>query len=111
MLKTKLKFELEIDDEGNAYINDILIDREVFEKVDCIIRDREQLIEDLCMWISESTSDNDKFLMKNDLKMLMDLRDDLVFSSLSTNDYIAQGLDIKEFNDLCEEILSKVEGV
>ena len=52
------------------------------------IVDRESEIDNLIRWISETKSDNDKELMKDDLKMLMSLTCKNVYSSESTNDYI-----------------------
>lgn len=53
------------------------------------IVNRESEIDNLIMWISESKSDNDKSLMKEDLKELMMMTCQNIYSSESTNDYIA----------------------
>ena len=100
-------YNLEITEENEVKINNILIDESIFneEKIDYRIVERKQQIEDLCMWISESKSNNDKELMKQDLKMLMSLDDELIFSSISTNMFIAKSDNKKEFNEICEEIL------
>jgi len=94
--------------KGNSfYINNIQINEDIFnfEKVGYIIKDREQLIEDLCMWISESNNETDKTLMKIDLNYLMNLKDEFVFSSINTNEYIAKSDNLKDFNDICKEII------
>ena len=52
--------------------------------------DRESEIDNLIMWIGECgrERENDKFLMKEDLKMLMSWDCEFVYSSEDTNDYI-----------------------
>lgn len=102
--------------DNSFYIDDIKINEDVFryEKVGYVIRDREQLIDDLCMWISEATGSdrkNDLYLMKEDLKYLMNLEDEFVFSSIDTNDYIAKSDNSKDFNDICKEIIKVNEGL
>lgn len=62
---------------------------------------REDFIDELINWISEATSD--KQLMKDDLKMLMKLKDEYIFSSNSTNSYIHEFSE--NFNETCEELL------
>ena len=52
------------------------------------IIDRESEIDNLIMWIGQSSSENDKTLMKEDLKMLMAWTCENIYSSESTNDYI-----------------------
>jgi len=52
------------------------------------IVNREEQIDNLIMWIAETKSDNDKFLMKEDLKFLLSLNCKNVYSSESTNEYI-----------------------
>ena len=52
------------------------------------IIDRESEIDNLIMWIGQSSSENDKFLMKKDLEMLMTWTCKNIYSSESTNDYI-----------------------
>ena len=49
---------------------------------------REEMIDNLIMWIAECKSENDKQLMKDDLKMLMSWTCKKIYSSESTNDYI-----------------------
>lgn len=66
------------------------------------IIDRADFLDDLIRWISEA-KDSDKFLMKNDLKMLMDVKDKYILSSINTNDYLY--IDCKEFNNTCKELL------
>jgi len=99
--------KIEINEKGQTLINDVLIDEEIFnqEKVDYKVVERQQQIDDLCMWISESKSYNDKYAMKEDLKFLMGINDTFIFSSISTNDFIAESDDEEEFNKICKEIL------
>ncbi len=52
------------------------------------IRYREEMIDNLIMWIDESKDESDKFLMKEDLKMLMDWTCEFIYSSDSTDEYI-----------------------
>jgi len=60
------------------------------EKEGYTIQDREDLIDNLIMWINECRPDreHDKALMKEDLKMLMSWTCTEVYSSETTNDYI-----------------------
>ena len=53
-----------------------------------IMLKKEDMIDDLIMWINQSKSENDKFLMKEDLKMLMSWTCKKIYSSESTNEYI-----------------------
>ena len=52
------------------------------------IVNRESEIDNLIMWISESKSENDKFLMKEDLKQLLSMDCENIYSSEDTNEYI-----------------------
>ena len=61
---------------------------DIKEKDGYYIRYREEEIDNLIMWLSESTSESDKFLMKEDLKMLMSWTCEAIYSSESTNEYI-----------------------
>ena len=61
---------------------------DIKEKDGYDIRYREEEIDNLITWLSESTSENDKFLMKEDLKMLMSWTCEFIYSSESTNEYI-----------------------
>jgi hypothetical protein len=103
-------YNLKVTEEG-VLINDILINEKVFieEKVEYHPVEREQQINDLYMWIGEAQRDsqrqNDVYLMKEDLHYLEKLDDEIIFSSISTNDFIAKSDNLKEFNKICEEIL------
>lgn len=60
------------------------------------------------MWIGEATGSNrknDLYLMKEDLRYLESLEDEFVFSSYSTNEFIAKSDNPKEFNQICKDIL------
>ena len=97
-------------DKGEVFINGILIDKEIFNKgkVDYRVVEREQQIDDLFIWIGEAISSsrtNDVALMKEDLKYLNGLDDENVFSSISTNEFIAKSDNEEEFNKICDEIL------
>lgn len=69
------------------------------------IVEREDLVNNLIDWISETNSSSDKEMMKEDLKYLMKLPDLYIFSSLSTNEYIAKSDSEKEFNDICADFI------
>lgn len=100
-------YNLEIDSEESVRINGILINEEIFEKekVDYRVSEREDQIDHLVMWISETDRKNDKELMLEDLKYLASLKDEFIFSSILTNEYIAKSQNEEEFNNICEEIL------
>ncbi len=98
------KYKLDI--RGNdIYIGDTLINEKIFndEMVNYRVRDRDDFINELIDWIGEATTD--KEIMKSDLKMLMDLEDDYIFSSISTNEYFCRSEDEEEFINICKEIL------
>ena len=86
-------------------LNEKIRDEELFEY---IIIDRKDFIEDLIGWISEANSTN-KQMMKDDLEMLMNVKDDYIFSSISTNEYITK--DDSNFNETCEEIIELNESL
>jgi hypothetical protein len=90
---------------GDFKINDITINENIFQEelFDYIIEEREQIIDNLIMWIGEGNKD--KELMKDDLKYLMTKEDVYLFSSISTNEYILKSDDEEEFNNLCKELL------
>ena len=89
---------------GDDAINGTKVNRKLMDDglFDYYITHRESLIEDLCRWISEGSRDIE--LMKIDLKMLMNLDDEYIFSSSSTNDYIYQGH--SDFESTCEDLLA-----
>lgn len=90
-------------------IEGIVIDNSLFdeEKVGYkfILVDDE--IDELYRMISECGCDrkNDKILMKEDQDFLKSIEDEFVFSSISTNEFVAQSISVKHFNDICADIL------
>lgn len=98
----------------NYYVHDskekrnVLINSDIFqnELFDYSIVDRSDLIDNLIMWISECGIDrnHDKELMKTDLKYLMDVKDDYIFSAFSTNEYIVS--DDDNFEETCRELIA-----
>ena len=98
------KFEI-TEKENNFYINGVKIKDKVFdqEKTDYRIEERENLIDNLINWISECKN-FDKEIMKQDLKILINIEDKFILSSISTNDYLFGNS--KEFNEQCVEILT-----
>jgi hypothetical protein len=63
---------------------------------------RTSFIDELTRWITEARS-SDKALMQADLKMLMDVEDDYIFSSNSTNSYITKS--DSEFDETCKQLI------
>ena len=91
----------------NYYINATKIPNKIFDKelTEYRIEDRECLIDNLIQWISECRN-SDRELMKADLKELINIDDEFVLSSIRTNSYLYGNSD--EFNEQCEEILTKL---
>lgn len=95
----EISYVLSEDSINGIQINKKIPNEDLFEYR---ITDREELISDLINWIGE-VSGSDKDLMKDDLKMLVNVEDEYILSSISTNKYLYNGC--KEFNDSCEELL------
>lgn len=101
---------LNINNNG-VEIDGILINDKIFqeEKVNWTVTDKETQIDHLIDWIGECGSDrqSDKYLMKEDLIMLIKKGNDganqTFFSSVSTNEYVFWDED--RFNEICDEIL------
>ena len=72
------------------------------------IIDRKDFIDELIRWISEARS-TDKEMMKQDLFMLQEWKDDYILSSNSTNSYIRQG--DSGFDEACKELIELNEGL
>lgn len=106
------EYNLEIGEKGVS-INRILIDEEIFgqEKHEYTAIEREDQIDHLIDWIGEcgQERESDKYLMKEDLKYLIGLSDEYLFSSTSTNNFIAKSDDEENFNRICEELLELKE--
>ena len=94
-------------------INGITIKESIFddEKFEYKIIDRQDFIPELIRWISECTEDREssKILMMNDLKLLLNITDDYIFSSISTNKYIYS--DCEKFDTTCKELLELNETI
>lgn len=88
-------------------INGIKIAEEIFqeEKSEWKIIHKESLINDLFVWIGEAIRGNnsDSRMMQDDLFELATWKDEYIFSSISTNDYINS--EDSRFNEVCEELL------
>ncbi len=82
------------------------IDLEKLENFEYYIKNKNDLIDDLIWFIAESKNFYDKIEMKKDLKALMDLEDDYIFSSNNTNEYVARSQDQILFDAICEDILA-----
>ena len=81
-----MEYEIKISDDYKYYINDIEINESIFddEKVEYFIKEREDFIDTLIDWIGDCGRDreNDKNLMKEDLKMLINRKEKFLFSSI-----------------------------
>ena len=75
------------------------------EECEWVIEDREEFIDNLIDRISKTKSNSDKELMKVDLKYLMKLDDDYIFSSTTTNEYVAKSDNETDFNNLCKDFI------
>ena len=64
---------------------------------------RTSFIDELIRWITEARNASDKALMEADLKMLMDVEDEYIFSSNSTNSYITKS--DSEFDETCKQLI------
>jgi hypothetical protein len=85
-------------------INEKIFNEELFEYR---IEDRKELINNLIGWIAESNKDS--LMMQQDMEMLMDLEDDYIFSSISTNEYISK--DDGGFNETCKQLIELTESL
>ena len=87
-------------------INNKIIPDDYFqdEKVDYIIVVREYLIDDLFNWVAEAEG-NDKELIKEDIKYLINLKDKYILSSIQTHEYIRE--DSEDGKKILEEIYNK----
>jgi hypothetical protein len=100
-----MNHNIKIDEKG-CWIDNTLINEKVFQEElsDYTIREREDFIDILIDWIGDAHDrPNDLYLMKEDLKMLINKTDEFMFSSISTNEYIFS--DDEDFDEICEEIL------
>ena len=104
-------YEIKLTEEGEFFINEVLIKEKVTQEElhEYQIRERKEQINSLIDWISEigmeHSRQNDKSLMKEDLKYLIGLSDEFILSSINTNDYIAKSDNEARFNLICKEIL------
>lgn len=94
----------------NILINDQEIDDKVFDEqmVEYVYVDRADLIKDIQRWLCEARQagrTSDEMLMDKDIDYLKTLEDNYVFSSQSTNDYVAFSDNRQKFNEICEEII------
>jgi uncharacterized protein YjcR len=105
VMAKKINIATSVDDE--RVINDKIIEDAIFDEqlVDYRFEEREESINDLIQWASETKSENDRFLMKEDLKQLLNLSEKYVLSSVTTNEYLSQEDDEERFREVCLEIL------
>lgn len=107
-MKKYILFEngIHIVNSHKVVINEKIKEQELFEYE---IIDRLDFIDKLIDWISEARNNASKLIMKQDLKMLMNLDCDYLFSSISTNKYIHNKS--KEFNNTCLALLGLNESL
>ena len=91
---------------GDYSINNINLEESIFNKqeYEYDIANRDALIDNLINWIAE-TKGSDRYLMKVDLAYLLQIKDEYIFSSISTNKYIAKNDNLIAFNKICIELL------
>lgn len=94
----------------NVIIDGQEIDDKVFDdqQVDYVYEDRADLIVNIQSWLCEARHagrDSDALIMDEDIDYLKTLKDNYIFSSQSTNKYIALSDNRKRFNEICEEII------
>lgn len=70
-----------------------------------LIEDRDEAINNIESWLSESKSESDKYLMREDLEYLRESSEDYVFTYYGTNGFIAKDVDMPEFNKVCQELI------
>lgn len=101
--------QVTIDENNNIEINYIEINDNIFNqnKVNYRLVDVESEKEELMRFISECDNDreNDKYLMKEDLRQLSSIDDEYVFSNTGINEYISQSEAPSDFYDICKDIL------
>jgi len=92
---------------GDDTINGIAINEKIREEdlFEYKIIHRESFIDELIGWIAEAQRGgrSDAMVMKDDLKYLLTIEDEYIFSSISTNEYVCKSDD--NFNYLCVELL------
>lgn len=101
-----MQYIIEYDNEKHEYtINGLSISYDGLAGThEYQIIDREDFIDELITWISECNNNN-KQLMKNDLRYLMSIDDEYIFSSGSTSDFIAKSDKPETFNRIAQEIV------
>ena len=100
----KPKFILSSNAINGVKLNVKIEEEQLFEYE---IIHRESFIDELIRWISEAN--NHKQLMKDDLKMLMCVKDEYILSSISTNNYLYNGC--SGFENTCKELLELNENL
>jgi hypothetical protein len=100
----------------NISINGQEIDDKVFDEdmVEYVYIDRADLIVDIQSWLCEARQagrTSDAQLMDEDIDYLKTLKDNYVFSSRSTNDYVAFSDNRQKFNEICEGIIEANDSI
>lgn len=96
--------------QGNFFVDDVIIPERVMQEINEIsglsIEYREDRIDDLIQMISESPTHSDKYLMKEDLKTLINSDDEFIFGYYSTNGFITTDSDLEEFIESANKIVN-----
>ncbi len=105
------KFNVRIGQSGAVYINDLTIDDEVQNKqmADYEIWDRREKIEDL-EEAYFNVKESDRPLVREDINYLLGLTDDIILSSILTNEYLSSETQ-DEFNGAVQEIVDCQEAL
>lgn len=93
-------------------IDGILINDEIFTKelYDYKIIETEEQTDDLIQWIAENDN-KDRLVMLEDLKYLLKIDDDYIFSNINTNEYIAESDNPERFDEICNDLLKLNEKI
>ena len=94
-----MKYTITENAINGVEINEKIRDEELHEYY---IINRLDFIDELINWIAEAR-DHNRVLMTDDLKMLINTKDEFLFSSNSTNSYV--GSEDAEFETICKELL------
>jgi hypothetical protein len=97
---------VELNESENMVINSIEIDEIIFDNEISEYRyvEVENEIDILIDMISE-TEYYQRDIMKSDLKSLIDMSSEYVFTSISTNEFISIDSNPKRFEEICNDIL------
>ncbi len=106
------KFNVRIGQSGTVYINDLTIDDEVQNEqmANYEIWDRREKIEDL-EEAYFNVKESDRPIVRGDINYLLGLTDDIILSSILTNEYLSLSETQDEFNGAVQEIVDCQEAL